>query len=165
MSLEAALAENTAALMKVAGLLEASNAGREAAVAAITANEGAAPAGRPRKTAADRAAEKAAADAAAAPPASPPPPPPPAEAPAPSIDDLRAAAKAYLNVPEADKPARKEFLKAVTDHLGINQLVDAPEDMRATVIGWFEAKGRGDTVNFSDGEDGAAAEEDEDDIG
>jgi len=163
MSLEAAIAENTVALNRVAALLEASNAGREAAVQKITeaTGDGAAarPAGRPRVSAAEKkAAEEAAAKAAAeqakttttTTTAAPP-----------SVEDLRAAGGVYLGVSDDLKPARKVFVKSILDHLGIEKIVDVADDDRAKVIGWFEASARGEKVVFDGDGDEPAAEEDD----
>lgn len=161
MSLEAALAENTAALKEVAELLRVSNAGREAAIGKITeAQGGDAPAagrkGRPPKNA-DAAAEK------------------PAEKPAPkkdpTIDDLREEAERFMQVAEDQKPARREFVKAVINHFGPNPdpekkgfVFAVPPEHYGWAIDALKTKAGNITspIDFPEKDEEPAGEEDED---
>lgn len=154
MSLEAALAENTLALNAVAILLKESNDGRALAVETITGGKVGRPAGSKNK---DKPAETPAVAAKVEPP----------KAPAiPSVDDVRAAAVSFTSVPDEKlKAERKDFLRAVVEQIGC-KVVEVAEEDRAKVIGWFEAKARGEAVVFDEGQDEPAADEpDEDDIG
>lgn len=178
MSLEAALAENTAALLKVAALLEESNKGREAALAQL-------------KTAAPKAAPAAAAEGEEAAPKTKRGRPTaaereekPVEKPVekkeepkkvahPSQDEVRKAAVAFMGVDDgAEKDRRREFMKAVMNEVTITpdeegkvKIVNTVEEERAKVIGWFADFAAGKKVNFMADEDGPEAEEEEDDIG
>lgn len=170
MSLEAALTANTEALARLSTLMEEGNKARDTALAAINAGaaeNGAASPGRP--TAAAKAAAKAEADAKKAEAAAKAAP---KEA---TADELRAAAVAF-NSPkdEADKPARKDFMKAVMDELGIEAnaegkrvIVGAKPEDRQKIIDWFAEFAAGKKVNFSadDGEAPEAPVVDDDDIG
>lgn len=161
MSLEAAVAENTAALNRVAALLEQSNAGRDAAIAKLTETAGADATKPARAPRAGRTPGPAAADTKPKEPEAQKNPAVPA---LPSVDDVRAAASKFVTVEdESEKARRKEFLRAVVEHLGC-KVVECAEEDRAKVIAWFEAKARGEAVSFSDSEDDTSAD-DEDDIG
>lgn len=160
MSMEAALEKNTEALLKVADLLEASNNGRDVALAKLEASiaDGKGTAGRPRGSKnKDSGAEAPQTVTAAT--------PPPPSTTVPTEDDLRNAAVKFTNVAEADKPARKEFLKAVNDYLGIGKIMEAQEGDRAQIIAWFDLKAAGKEVEFPTGDDAGADEPEPDDIG
>lgn len=158
-SLEAhslALRDNTLALDKVAALLDASNAGRDVALAKLEASiaEGKATVGRPRGSKNKDSGAEAPQTVTA-----------PIPQTAPTEDDLRNAAVKFTNVAEADKPARKEFLKAVNDYLGIGKIMEAQEGDRAQIIAWFDLKAAGKEVEFPTGDDAVADEPEPDDIG
>lgn len=163
MSLEAAIAENTAALKELIALTADANKARAAAMAQIAADDsGEKPArgpGRAKKET-QPVAEKAKESAAEKAPATT----------YPTVEALRDSAKAF-NQPsdEADKPARKDFMRAVIEHLGIKAredgktvIVDAAEEDRQNVIDWFADFAAGKKVNFQ-ADDGPAG--DDDDIG
>lgn len=128
MSLEAALAENTAALNKVAGLLETSNAGREAAIAAATAiQSGDKPAsGRAKKTE-TKTDEK---------PAGPP-----------SEQDVRDTFGTFLGVEDtAVRDVRKGQVKLILGKLGAGKATEITEGDRAQAITWVKAFAAGEAV-------------------
>lgn len=169
--LEEALAANTAALNEVAELLRQSNAGREAALAQLTAGAGESTtkaARKPRGQAATPPESPAPESAEKNGGAPPPAPPPPTEA---TEQDVRDAAVKFMSfgpdgkaITDPVKVARKAFLAAMNQHLGTAKIVECEGADRARVIGWFEQKAAGQEVNFSDGEDDGASV-DEDDIG
>jgi hypothetical protein len=164
MSLEAALEANTAALAAMTVELQKSNAGRAAAVEAITAAEGAKGATRGRP-AGSKNKEDPAPGAAAS-----PPPPPAAAAAATSgepmtIEAFRAEAGKFMSVEdEAVKATRKEFIRSINDHLGVAKVVEVKDSERGQVIAWLEEfLLTGGPVDFSAGEGGAEAQVEEDD--
>jgi hypothetical protein len=137
MSLEAALTANTEALNRVAALLEASNTGREAALAAAqslsSGGEGKAATGRKK------------ADKVAGPP---------------SVDDVRASFAAYLSVDDADeKAARKAMVKKILAKSGVDKATEIPEGDRAQAIVWVKALQAGEDVAALNDEE---AEEEDD---
>lgn len=168
MSLEAAIAENTAAVKELVEQLKASNAGREAALAKLTAT---AADGDTPKTTRTRA-KKDDAPAAAAAPAEPATPK------VPTREDVRALAEQFLDIEKYPKgtDARKErmaFVKSIIEHFGANPadpgLMGAIPDEH---IPWaFEALtiktgNMASPVSFPAKEEPAAAEDDdEDDLG
>lgn len=167
----AAMTENTAALLKVAGLLEISNAGREAAIAKITGAEGGeATTGtrgrKPKPTETPPAAEtpKPAAEAPkeAAKPAGEPA----------TADQVKAAALDLLKTApdEATKAIFKGNLDAAKNHFGgENFMAAVPADRYADALTWI-ATWKADPkakVNFDGDETGnsAGGGDDEFDIG
>lgn len=138
MSLEAALAENTAALKEVAELLKISNAGREAAVAKITEAAGG-ETSTPRK---GRTPKNADATPAAETPAAAPATQTKKAA---TAEDLRAAAGKFLDVADAElKAKRKGFIKAVMDHFGPGSepgfVPAVPPEHYGDAIDWLTTK-------------------------
>lgn len=164
MSLEALLADHTAALRENTAALREASAGREAAVAAITATGAAKaePKPRGRPPGADKAAEHTAAKPAD--PVVAAAKTPPATVAAPTVDELRRVAGGYMNVAEPEKAARQDFIRSICAHLGVAKIVQADPADFGKIIAWVEAKADGKTVNFSEGEDGPV-ETEEDDIG
>ncbi len=165
MSLEAAVAENTAALKEVAVLLREANEGRTAAVEALKGAGAAAPAasatgtarrGRPPGSGAkDNEGPKDEGKPAAA-----------AEAGPIDIDTFRTKAGEFLSVTdEKVKAKRKEFIRSINDHLSIEKVVQAEEGDRAKILDWLTKFANGETVNFSEGEDEQPAPEEDDGIG
>lgn len=159
MSIEAALAENTAALNRVAQLLEESNAGRaEAIAAAKAATEGASTRRRAPKT--DTPAEPAPAASAA-----------PTAPAVPSVEDVRAAFGTFLSVTdEAVKATRKSQVQQIIaffgDDIPANEqgkrlIANVVEGQRAQAIAMVSAFGRGETPP----ELAAPVQEEEDEIG
>jgi hypothetical protein len=150
MSLEAAVAENTATMKELIAELKATNAGRTEAVAAITAGVAGRPAGA--KTGGAKKDPAPAAEPKAETPAAPEPESK-AEGPM-SIDDFRAKAVAFIGVEDAaEKAKRNEFIRSINSHLGIAKVVETAEADRAKVAGWFDSFAAGEAVNFSEGED------------
>ena len=173
MSIEAAIAENTAALNRVAALLEESNKGREAALAKLEKQVGtnptpaAAPAddkparGRGRPPKEDAAPKEKTPEPVAE---------KKAEAPVyPSQDEVREAAVAFMGVGDDEKQARRQFMKDVLAEVtleGGDKIVNTVPEQRAKVIGWFKAFAAGEKVNFMEDEgDTTASSDDDDDIG
>lgn len=163
MSLEAALAENTAALKEVAELLKISNAGREAAVAKIqeAAAGGEAPAsgrrGRAPKNA-DAATSTETTTAAA---------PATQTKKAATGDDLRAAAGKFLDIADADlKTKRKAFIKSVMDHFGPGSepgfVPAVPAEFYGDAIDWLATKTANidSPISFPSKEEPAEADDD-----
>lgn len=155
MSLEAALAANTEAMVGLTTALNESNAGRAAAVTAITGGETAAatpprkPRGAPAKTDAPKTEPAAAGPKVL------------------SSDDVRTAAGTFLQaVDDKDERAkRKEFVKAVVAHFGASLVTEIKEADRAQAVAWFEAKGRGEDVSFGGDEDEQQVEDEDDLLG
>lgn len=183
MSLEAAVAENTAALKLLTAAVLESNSGRAAAVESIAAVAGRPAGSRAKKTDAAATVSTAAIVAAneTAKPAETPKPAAAAKA-EPTPEDLRNAAQRYLkflHLPEADqakvtdeqKAPRKAFVKAIVQHLSLDLIVNAKPEDRAKIIGWLEASAAGKAVDFDEGQDDHVAEEptveeeDDDDVG
>lgn len=135
MSLEAALVENTAALNRVAELLEISNAGREAAIAAATAiqsGEGTTKTTRKKTQAASSDAGATTTTETTA-PAGPP-----------SVDDLRGAFGTYLGVEGvAERETRKGYVKKILAHFSVEKATDIAEGDRAQAIAWVQSLGAG----------------------
>lgn len=103
MSLEVALAENTAALNRVAELLAASNSGREAALAAATALAS----GEAAKPTRQRRSDAKAAEPVAAAPA------------AVTLEEVTGAFANYLNVDDAtERNDRKDKVRKVLEKFG-----------------------------------------------
>lgn len=137
MSLEAAVAENTAALKEVAELLRASNAGREAAVAKIEAAAGggdAPAAGRKGRTPKNAETTAAAEEpkSTAAPKAA-------------TADDLRAAAEKFMQTDDADvKAKRRAFIKSVIEHFPKVEtpgfVPAVPAEFYGDAIDWLKTK-------------------------
>lgn len=101
MSLEQALADNTAALKEVATLLRESNEGRAAALAAVTQVAGAT-AAEPKK------AKKEKAEAAPSAPT------------APTVEQVREAAQKFVSVENEDERAkRKEFMRSLIERFKV----------------------------------------------
>lgn len=160
MSLEAALAENTAALKEVAALLKEANEGREKAVeklAAATSGEGSGGTGRrgrpsgsttkPKDPEPETKPQEApqAADA-------PKDPEQPAE-PEDPVAAFRVSVGKWANQPEPEKSKRMEFIRAINDHLGIAKIVQADQGNYDQILNWLDRKAAGEDVNFSEGED------------
>lgn len=164
MSLEAAIAENTAALKEVASLLAASNAGREAALAKLAGTTSGDGDAAPKTT---RKKKDEPAPSAPAAPAAPK---------APTKDDLRALAETFLDekvVPKGseERKGRVGFIRSVIEHFGANPdepgLIGAVPDEH---IAWaiealtIKAKNIASPVDFPATEEAPAAAEDEDDV-
>ncbi len=146
-----AITANTAAQLAVAELLKVSIAGREAAVANITkAVEGDKPKStrKPKDT-------------------TPAEPEKPAEPKALTVEEFMAQV-AKFNTFEKGTPefvSHRDFMKAILAHFGIEKFVGVPADQFAKTLGWldtFKANPKA-KINFSEGEDDSAGDEDEDD--
>lgn len=128
MSLEAALAENTAAVKELTEQLKVSNANRAEALEKLTA----APAGAAKTTKAAKTK------------------------PEPEVEDfsgekgaekVREAFAGYMDVTDdAEKAARKATLKTILAKVGAAKSVEIGEKHRAKVMGWVRALSAGENV-------------------
>lgn len=146
MSLETALAENTAALLKMTAILEASNIGRAEVLAKIEAL----PAAEAKKTRPAKAAEAPVETKAEKPAAETP-----KAADVMSVAELQTAFGDYMNVndPE-DREKRKAFVKSILAKFGAARVGDIPEDKRSAALDQIKSKLA----------EAAAAEPEEDDL-
>jgi hypothetical protein len=164
MSLEAALAENTAAMKELSLLLKEANEGRIAAVEALkgsaagtTPTEGrraGRPAGSKNKDQPEPPKEPE------TPKNEAPKEEPAAGDPEEDLKAFRSKVGQWASQPEPEKARRMEFIRAINDHLGIGKIVEAKPEDREQILGWLGQCANGETVNFSEGEDGAAEEDD-----
>lgn len=153
MSLEAHLEANTAAMKELTAAILASNVDRAAAIEKLTAS------GATAEAPARRGRQPKPSEAPPAPAAEETPPAPETSAPSatPTEDEFMTAAGAFMEVTdETVRTARKVFVKAILDHLGVAQIRPIKPEDRSKVIGWFKAFLAGQTVNFSAGEDDQA---------
>jgi len=146
MSLEAAVAELNSNVVKLCGLLETSNAGREAAIAAA---EKLATGGDAPKATRKKKDEPAAGAAAPEKPAGPP-----------SVDEVREAFGTYMGVDDAaERDARKVYVKKILEKFGVGKATEITEGNRAEAIALVKQLTAGEVpAEFAD----EAAEEEED---
>lgn len=163
MSIEAAIAENTAALKEVAELLRVSNAGREAAVAKIEAVA----AGGDAPAAARRGRTPKNADT----PADPPKEAAPAAPKVATEADLRKAAEVFMTTDDDTKKLRRGFIKSVIDHFGLNPdpekpgfIGAVPPEHYGAAIEWLKIKAANIESPISFPEKDVPADEEEEDF-
>ena len=164
MSLEAALAENTAALKELIALTAEANKARSEAMAHIAAgdSETARGPGRARKPKPETEEVKPKPEAEKQKPTA-------TESAHPTPEALREAATKFSKISDVvEKPKRRDFIRAVIEELGIpnredgkSYIVDAAPEDRQKVIDWMADFADGKKVNFQ----ADSAAEDDDDIG
>jgi hypothetical protein len=160
MSIEAAIAELTAAVNANTAILQKLEAGREAALAQLQ-EKGEKPASRSRRKPEEPAAGNAAGDAtggsaAASPPASPSPADAGSTGPTATEDEVRQVATNYIKGAgdnAENRKARADNIKSITDHFGTAALagdngIKDPEQ-RAQAVFYLKRFDAGLEVNFS----------------
>ena len=132
MSLETALAENTAALLKMTAILEASNVGRAEVLAKIEAL----PAAEAKKTRTTKTAEAVVETKAEKPAAETP-----KATSVMTVAELQTAFGDYMNVTDTDdREKRKAFVKSILAKLDAVRVGDIPEDKRSVALGYITSK-------------------------
>lgn len=162
MSLEAAIAANTQALTsampiweRVAALLEQSNEGRAAALAAAQNLAQAEPKTTRTRKAAETKTDTAPASETPAAPATvtetPAAAPVVQEAPkVPTIEEVRQIFGNYMTVDDpTEREKRKSFVVSLLAEIGVAKAGEIPEDQRARAIDLVKRKQAGEDVNFS----------------
>lgn len=134
MSLEEALAENTAALKAHTAALSGIAAAAKGATAGKTASAGAAAGGKPAGTAAKPGTSKPK---------------------APTIEDIRAKFGGYLSTKDKElRAVRMEQVGAINAHFGVAKATDLPPELFAEALGYLKAYEDGGEPEFVQAEEG-----------
>lgn len=142
MSLEEALAENTAAIKAHTAML-AKLGGQKAETAAPKSAGAAAGAAKPAGGAAKTTAK-------------------PATPKAPTIDDIRTKFGGYLSTDDADlRAVRKEQCVRIYDHFGVKKATEIPAENYAEALGYLATFENGEEPEFAQNDETGGGEEED----